>query len=596
MLRGDALGHRGHGVVLVVHGDVEEAILHVGVHALDAVLDDDGELEDVGGVVGDAGGDGGREDVGVAVLVLEAFAEHGGASGGAAHEEALAAGVGEGPGHIADALEAEHGVVHVEGDGGDAVVGVGSSGGGEGGHGAGFGDALFEDLAVFFLGVAEEHLGVVGSVLLAFGGVDADGLHDGLEAEGAALVGDDGDDELADGGALEQAVEHIDKAHGGGDGAVFGAVEPILERVEGWSGEVDGRDFTRGHRTAKMVAAGEHVLDFGGVQGGAVGDAVFGSLVGDGDVEALDEGGEGVVGELLFRVGSVAGLRGAEAVALDGLGEDDGGAALVLDGLFVGVVDLFGVVAAAMEEAKLLVGLVRDEGEEFGVFAEEVLAEVLAVLGLEGLEVAVDALFHTLEEEAPGVFGEELVPVGAPDDLDDVPSGSAKCSFELVDDAFVAADGAVEALEVAVDDEDEVVELFAGAEGDGTQGVDLVGLAVADEGPDLAVGFFDEASVFEVLHEAGLVDGVEWADAHGDGREAPEVGHEPGVRVAGQAGLVAEFVAEVLEVVVVEAAFEVGAGVDAGGGVALEVDEVSGLGAIAGMEEVVEAYFEEGGE
>jgi hypothetical protein len=105
----------------------------------------------------------------VAVLVLQAFAEHGGAAGGAAHQEALAARIGEGPDHVADALEAEHGVVHVEGNHGDAVVGVGGAGGGEAGHGAGFGDAFFEDLAVLLFAVAEQHVGVVRRVLLALG-------------------------------------------------------------------------------------------------------------------------------------------------------------------------------------------------------------------------------------------------------------------------------------------------------------------------------------------------------------------------------------------------------------------------------------------
>ena len=105
----------------------------------------------------------------------------------------------------------------------------------------------------------------------------------------------------------------------------------------------------------------------------------------------------------------------------------------------------------------------------------------------------------------------------------------------------------------------------------------------------------------EVAHEARLIDGVERADAHGDGGEVPELGHQPGVRVAGEAGRVAQLVAEVFEVVVVEAAEEVAARVDAGRGVALEVDEVAGLVAsfgvlIFGVEEVVEADFEQRGE
>ena len=59
-----AFRHGGHGVVLVVHGDVVEAVFAVLIHAADAVLQDDGELVDVGGIVADAGGDGAGEDDG----------------------------------------------------------------------------------------------------------------------------------------------------------------------------------------------------------------------------------------------------------------------------------------------------------------------------------------------------------------------------------------------------------------------------------------------------------------------------------------------------------------------------------------------------
>ena len=96
----------------------------------------------------------------VAVLVLQAFAVERGAAGGAAEQEAPAAHVGGGPDQVADALEAEHRVVDVERDHRHAVVGVGGARGDERRHRAGFGDALFENLAV--LGLA-----VVGSSVLA---------------------------------------------------------------------------------------------------------------------------------------------------------------------------------------------------------------------------------------------------------------------------------------------------------------------------------------------------------------------------------------------------------------------------------------------
>ena len=120
------------------------------------------------------------------------------------------------------------------------------------------------------------------------------------------------------------------------------------------------------------------------------------------------------------------------------------------------------------------------------VLAEEVLAHVGAALALEVLVLAVDALFHALQQLAALVLGEQRVPAAAPEHLDDVPAGAAEHALELLDDLAVAAHRAVEALQVAVDDEDQVVEALAAGERDRAERFGLVHLAVAHEGPDLA--------------------------------------------------------------------------------------------------------------
>ena len=61
------------------------------------------------------------------------------------------------------------------------------------------------------------------------------------------------------------------------------------------------------------------------------------------------------------------------------------------------------------------------------------------------------------------VVRDERVPIAAPDDLDDIPAGAAEDGFEFLNDLAVAANRAIEALQVAVDDEDEIVESFAEA-------------------------------------------------------------------------------------------------------------------------------------
>ena len=121
-----------------------------------------------------------------------------------------------------------------------------------------------------------------------------------------------------------------------------------------------------------------------------------------------------------------------------------------------------------------------------GYLPKNSLAHVGAVLGLVVLVFAVDDLFHALHQQPGLVLGQQAVPVAAPDDLDHVPAGAAEHAFQFLDDLAVAAHRAVQALQVAVDDEDQVVQFLAPGHGDRAQRFRLVGLAVAEEGPYLA--------------------------------------------------------------------------------------------------------------
>ena len=92
----------------------------------------------------------------------------------------------------------------------------------------------------------------------------------------------------------------------------------------------------------------------------------------------------------------------------------------------------------------------------------------------------------------------------------------------------------------------------------------------------------------QVLQEARLVDGHQRAQAHGHRGELPELGHQLGVGVAGQA-LAVHFLAEVQQLVFGDAAFQVSAGIDAGRDVALDVQAVTAVVFALGVPEVVEA-------
>ena len=104
-----------------------------------------------------------------------------------------------------------------------------------------------------------------------------------------------------------------------------------------------------------------------------------------------------------------------------------------------------------------------------------------------------------------------------------------------------------------------------------------------------------DAAVLEVLVRHRLVDGVDWTETHRDGRELPVLRHQPRVRVRGDAvRRVRLLLAETVELVFAQAAFEERAGVRAGGGVTLDEDLVSAAGVVETLEEVVETHLVEG--
>ena len=104
----------------------------------------------------------------------------------------------------------------------------------------------------------------------------------------------------------------------------------------------------------------------------------------------------------------------------------------------------------------------------------------------------------------------------------------------------------------------------------------LVHLAVAHEGPDLASLGLSEAAEVQVLQEPGLVDRHERAKPHRDGRKLPEIRHQPGMRIGGQAVAV-DLLAEAEQLLLGEAALQEGAGIDAWRGMALHVDEIAAM-------------------
>ena len=284
-----------------------------------------------------------------------------------------------------------------------------------------------------------------------------------------------------------------------------------------------------------------HVLDLGGVRARVEERRGAGRVVRLVDVavahrqvEPVPELLEVVLLELLHLVRGVLALEGLDRPALDGVRQDHRRLAGVLRRGVERGVDLAVVVTAARQLLDLPVAHVLDHRAQPRVRPEEVLAVVGAVLGRVGLERAVGRLVHLVDQHAVDVAGEQLVPLAAPDDLDDVPAGTAEVGLELLDDLAVAGDRAVELLQVAVDDPGEVVELLARGDPDRAQRLGLGHLAVAEERPHVLLARVLDAAVLHVAVEPRLVDRVDPREPHRDGRELPELRHQPGVRVRRQ--------------------------------------------------------------
>ena len=153
-------------------------------------------------------------------------------------------------------------------------------------------------------------------------------------------------------------------------------------------------------------------------------------------------------------------------------------------------------MSAATHLLKLLVGEMFDQLEQLGVLAEEVFADVTTGHRRVLLVLAVDDFIHAFGQQTGCVTSQQFVPIPAPDNLDHVPAGTVEDRFEFLNDLAVAADRTVESLQVAVDDEDQVVELLARRQADRAERFWFVAFAVAQKRPDfLALGIFETAIV-----------------------------------------------------------------------------------------------------
>ena len=214
--------------------------------------------------------------------------------------------------------------------------------------------------------------------------------------------------------------------------------------------------------------------------------------------------------------------------------------------------------------------------EQLRIFAEEMFARVAARLDDVFLVIAVHTFFHALEQQAGLVAPDDLVPFRAPNHLDDIPARAVEHAFKFLDNFSVAAHRPVEPLQIAIHHPDEVVKIFARCECDRAERFGFVRFAVAEERPDLRLFLpVHETARLQVTVEPRLIQRHDRAEAHRDRRKLPEIRHPIWMGIRRQPAALGQFLPEILQMLLVQPAFEKSARIHSGRGVPLEINEVA---------------------
>src|SRR3984885_374582 len=255
------VGRVRHGQWFVGNGQVIEDRFLIDIHALDAILNDDGDLIRERRVVCDEVGHRQREYVAMAVLVLQAFSGKSGAAGGAANEESAAAHVCGGPDQIADSLKAEHGVVNEERNRVDAVVGIGRARRDERAHGTSFGNSFLQNLAALGFFVVEQRVHVHGLIKLAHAGVNSNLAEQRFHAEGAGFVGHNRNDQLGQSRIAQKFGQQPDKPYSRRSFEAVGSFVEFFEVRFGHGLQRLGPHFSLRQISSELLPPRLHILD-----------------------------------------------------------------------------------------------------------------------------------------------------------------------------------------------------------------------------------------------------------------------------------------------------------------------------------------------
>ena len=169
--------------------------------------------------------------------------------------------------------------------------------------------------------------------------------------------------------------------------------------------------------------------------------------VGNGNVEAVTEGFDVLVSELLGLVHGVFAFTGAaHAKTFHGFDQQHGGLSLVLHSSGVCGIHLLWIMTTTAQVPNIIVAHLGHHFQGARIATKEMFAHISAIVGFEGLIVAVQGFHHDPAQCAVFVSCNQLIPVATPNEFDDVPTCATKLAFQLLNDLAVASHRTIQAL------------------------------------------------------------------------------------------------------------------------------------------------------
>ena len=192
-----------------------------------------------------------------------------------------------GPYRVTHTLEAEHGVVNVEGQHGQAMNAVAGGRGRPTGNRTSFADAFLQNLAVHGFAVTQHRANVFGLVLLPHAGINPHLLEQIRHAKGTRLISHDRDDACAKLRVLHEIAQQAHKGHGGRHLFAIGLDSEVRVAADGWHRNGVASGFTLGQVASQLVTPRMQVLHLWAVVFRFEKRQFFGLLVAQRQIEAV---------------------------------------------------------------------------------------------------------------------------------------------------------------------------------------------------------------------------------------------------------------------------------------------------------------------